>query len=165
MSSDEAFRTALGRTEERWSAQLDRLFERFEKSVDRLEAKIDQRMDATALNVQSEFTEAKAAAGELRDGIAMLRDRVSELEKNRATNLRASAEGAAKGAGEAAGAVATRAAEVIANRPQTQWWSTLPGKWVAGAVGFTAVVEAIRNIPSIVRTIGVFIHFVSGLGT
>lgn len=170
--SDE-FRTALGRTEERWSAQLDRLFERFEKSVDRLEAKFDLRMDATDRSVQSEFTEAKLAAGELRDGIALLKDRVSDLEENRDHNMRASAEGAAKGAGEAAGAVAATSAALIsdqviaavalaASNHRKPFMETVWGKAVIVGTGVSALAGAIGLVPNIIKYGGLLLHFIGG---
>lgn len=161
--SEDQFRTALGRTEERWSAQLDRLFDRFEKSVDRLEAKFDLRMDATERGVQSEFDEAKIAAGELRDGIAQLRSRVGALEENRAANMRASAEGAARGAGEAAGAVATRAAAVVAAGAAKPFLQTFWGKAVVVGTGVSALAGAVGLIPAIVKYGGLILKFLGSL--
>ncbi len=168
------FRTALGRTEERWSAQLDRLFDRFEKSVDRLEAKFDLRMDATERSVQSEFTEAKLAAGELRDGIAQLKDRVGDLESHRDDAMRASAQGAAKGAGEAAGAVATAAAAIVSEqvtaaaakvasaqrKPLLESWA---GRTLAVSSAFTAIVLALGLIPKVLVAAEAIWTFIRGL--
>lgn len=157
---DASFRTALGRTEERWSAQLDRLFDRFEKSVDRLEDKLT----IVERQVQSEFEEARIAAGELRDGIALLKDRVGDLESNREANARASAEGAAKGAGEAAGAAAASAAATIlaAERP-TPFLSTFWGKAVVAGTGVSALAGAVGLIPKIIVVGGAILTFLAGL--
>lgn len=160
--SDE-FRTALGRTEERWSAQLDRLFERFEKSVDRLEAKFDQRMDASDKEVQAEFGETRVALGELRDGLAMQRQRIDGLEHASETQMGAAAQGAARGAGEAAGAVATAAAAVVASNTRKPFIETSWGKAVVVGTGISAVTGALGLVPAIVKYGALILKFLGDL--
>jgi hypothetical protein len=159
----DAFRTALGRAEERLTAQQDRLFERFERGLDRLEAKFDQRIDASDKEVQAEFRETRLALGELRDGIALQRSRIDEMDTHRDDNMRASAEGAARGAGEAAGAVATRAAAVVASGRDPPFSKTPLGKLALVCGGIMTVLAVFGAVPGIIKYGGLILAFLGGL--
>lgn len=157
------FRTALGRSEERLTAQQDRLFERIEARFERLEAKFEQRLDASDRDTQRELGEARRDVGELRDLVTKHGGRLDAMDAHRDDNMRASAEGAARGAGEAAGAVAVRAAAVVAaDRPRT-FLETFWGKAVVVGTGVSALAGAISIIPAAIKYGGLVLHFIGGL--
>lgn len=152
----EEFRVALGRTE-------DRIFERLEGRFERLEAKFDLRLDASDRETQRELGEARRDLGELRDLVNEQSKRIDQMELHRDDNTRASAEGAARGAGEAAGAVAGRVAAAVAAHRSKPFLQTWVGKVVVICSAFTAFITALGVIPNVLRGIGVFWAFVSGM--
>lgn len=160
----DAFRTALGRSEERLTAQQDRLFERIEARFERLEAKFELRMDASDRDTQRELGEARRDVGELRDLVTKQGGRIDDMEAHRGENMRASAEGAARGAGEAAGAVATRAAAVVAADRAKPFIDTWIGKAVIAGGAFTTLITALGVVPNVLRGIGAIWTFLTGMG-
>lgn len=168
------FRTALGRAEERLTAQQDRLFERLEGRFERLEAKFEQRLDASDRDTQREFGEARRDLGELRDLVAKQGTRIDDMEAHRNDNMRASAQGAAKGAGEAAGAVATAAAAIVSEqvtaaaakvasaqrKPLLESWA---GRTLAVSSAFTAIVLGLGLVPKVLVAVEAFWTFIRGL--
>lgn len=147
MSSNDSFRAALDRRDERFEGKLDGLVDRLEKRFDRIEAKVDLRLDAQDNEVQTLFAANRIDLGELRDLIGAQGRRVDAIEEMSKVQVSASAEGAARGAGEAAGVVAARVARVTAAEIGKGLFSNTLGKVVAGCVGFTAIVAAISVLP------------------
>lgn len=159
--SNEDFRAALDRREERWSAQLDRLFERVEGRLDKMEAKFDLRMDGSDKDVQREFGETRRDLGELRDLIDRQGRRIDHMEEHSEAQMSASAEGAARGAGEAASRAAANTAKVTAAEVAKGFWRTWPGKLVAAGTGIAALGAGVDNLPKVLRWVRELIDYVS----
>ncbi|MDP1599031.1 hypothetical protein [Phenylobacterium sp.] len=160
MSNDD-FRSALDRREERWSAQLDRLFERVEGRLDKMEAKFDLRMDGSDKDVQREFGETRRDLGEMRDLIDKQGRRIDSMEDHRDAQVSASAEGAARGAGEAASRAAANTAKVTAAEVAKGFWRTWPGRIVALGTGIAALGAGIDNLPKVIVWVTEAIHYLS----
>lgn len=159
--SNEDFRAALDRREERWSAQLDRLFERVEGRLDKMEAKFDLRLDGSDKDVQREFGETRRDLGELRDLIDKQGHRIDHMEDHRDAQMSASAEGAARGAGEAASRAAAATAKVTAAEVAKGFWKTTAGKVVAVGTSIAALGAGIDNLPKVIVWVTEAIHYLS----
>lgn len=133
--------------------RIDKIFTRLDERFDRLEAKVDLKTDQLDRDTQREFSEARRDIGELRDIVRAQGERLDKVEDGKAAQLQASAEGAARGAGQAAGLVAATAARAVAFNAARGFWSTVLGKLVAVAVGFTATVTGIGALPAALRGI------------
>jgi hypothetical protein len=159
--SNEDFRAALDRREERWSAQLDRLFERVEGRLDKMEAKFDLRMDGSDKDVQREFGETRRDLGEMRDLIDKQGRRIDNMEEHRDAQVSASAEGAARGAGEAASRAAANTAKVTAAEVSKGFWRTGVGKIVAFCALIAGLGAGIDNLPKVLRWVREVIEYLS----
>jgi len=143
---------------ERTDKIVNRLYERF----DRLEAKVDLKIDQLDRDTQRELSEARRDVGELRDLVHSQRDRLDDIERDKARQLEASAAGAARGAGQAAAVAAADTAKVAAAQIGKSFWATWSGKTVASAVAFTALVTGAQAVPAVLRWIEKFWAFVAG---
>ena len=157
--SNEAFRAALDKRDERLATQLDQILERVDKRFDRMEARFDLRQDEADREVQREFGETRRDLGELRDLIGAQSRRVDAIEDLSKAQVSASAEGAARGAGEAAGIVAAATAKVTAAELSKGFFATSLGRIVAICVGFTAVVTGIGAVPKAAHGLSVLWAF------
>lgn len=145
--TNESFRAALDRRDDRFDEKLDRLMDRLGDRFDRMEAKFDLRQDAADHEVQSLFAANRIDLGEMRDLIGAQGRRVDALQGLSKAQVSASAEGAARGAVEAAGIVAAGTAKITAAEIGRNIFATALGKAVAICVGFTAMVAAIGAVP------------------
>ncbi len=116
---------------ERMEAGFDRIIGK----IERMERDIAQGEQDRA-SITRELGEVRRDLGEVRDAANMNGQRV----------VAQAAKGAAAGATEAAGVVAEKIAGAAI--PQNKW-----GKYIAWAVGFTALVVALEKVPTTVRAV------------
>lgn len=157
--SNESFRTALDRRDERLAVQFDQILERVDKRFDRMEARFDLRQDETDKEFHREAGEIRRDLGELRDLTGKLGSRISDIEKASEAQVAGAAEGAARGAGEAAGVVAAATARVTAAEIGRRFFATTLGKVVAACVGFTAIITGVSAVPKAARGMSILWDF------